>query len=217
MTKKRAPKVIEYNPVCEPKNMHGYRGVRWVENASCGLRLVGFADKLAKDAGCWRRIDHKGWYTDDDGSSGEVLRGIVYALPGRHGKPLYVYGYDDPRNKDCALLCFDEPTDVLLDAAIAADQFAEVFAAAEREYNEAWQAGRRYTDLDEEIKDTRSTALKLGEEMRAAVKFYGRKPPTICAALREKFMELYRSIQKMRKERAELLERFGSQSGFADG
>lgn len=217
MKKKKPPKVIEYNPVCEPDRMHGYRGVRWVENVSDGLRLVGYADEIARTEGRWRLIDHKGWYTDDDGSNGQTLRGVVYQLPARRGQKLaqYVYGYADPNNDDCALLCFEEPTGEVMRAALAADHFAERFAEAERAYDEAWQAGRRYEDLADQIKDTREQALKLGAEMRAAKKL-GVAAPTICAVLRVKIASLYEAIQKMRKERRELQSSFGRCEGWAE-
>ena len=104
MKKKIEPKVIEYNRAFEA---HGYRNVRWVENVSRGLRLVGFADEIASKEGHRRTIDHRGWFTDED-QCGEIYRGVVYQLPS-HGdeKECYVYGYADPNNDDCALLCFD--------------------------------------------------------------------------------------------------------------
>lgn len=208
--RKKAPKVIEYNPAFEA---HGYRNVRWVENVSDGLRRVGFADEVTRGEGYPRWIDHKGWFIrDDEGMSGEVYRGVVYQLPSRDGETQYVYGYDDPNNDDCALLCFEPVTDKC-DAARQADRFAEIMAEHEREYDRAWQAGRRCEDLEEEIKAARKEALELGAEMRAAK----RAPivaPRICATLREKILSLYRAIQKVREERDELRDTYGSQEGF---
>jgi hypothetical protein len=68
--KKREP---VYNPVIDPKRSFGYRQVRWIENVSAALRFVDFADEIARKEGRWRTIDHKGWYTEDDGDNGEVL------------------------------------------------------------------------------------------------------------------------------------------------
>ena len=98
-------KSIDYGSVNDEKRMHGYRGVRWVENVSCGLRRVGFADEIMRGEGYPRAIDHKGWFIHDE-DYGEVYRGVVYQLPARHGLPQYVIGYDDPYNDDCALLSF---------------------------------------------------------------------------------------------------------------
>lgn len=216
MKPKIKPKSIEYNPRFEA---HGYKHVRWVENASRGLRLVGFADEIARKEGCWRSIQHTGWYTDDDGHF-ETYRGVVYQLPS-HGdeKECYVYGYSDPNNDDCALLCFEIEGDKER-AARYADQFAQAFAEAERDYNRAWQAGRKAEELAEDAKVARKEILTLGAELRA----FRQSPlmakmsaPTICATLRGRIRDLYRKIQKARKERDELISDFGKEPGFADG
>lgn len=210
--RKKQPKAIYYNPINAPR--HGYRHVRWVENVSCGLRLVGFADEIARKNGSPRSIDHKGWYTHDDGDTGEVMRGIVYQLPARNGQPQYVYGYADPINDDCALLNFEIEVEVM-NAARAADLFAEGCAEDERDYRRAWDAGRRYDDLAEEIKSMREEALKICGEMREARRT-GFSAPTICYALRARVGTLYRNIQEARKKRAELLDTFGSCEGFKE-
>jgi hypothetical protein len=202
-------KAIEYGPLCDPKHMHGYKGARWVENVSRGVRLIGFADEIAQ-----KGIRHNGWYTDEDGANGELCRGIVYQLPARDGETLYVYGYADPNSEDCALLNFEPETDKM-DAARAADRFAEIFAEEAREYNTAWQAGRRCDEIAEEVAATRKEALTIAEEMRAA-KRAKLDAPTICATLRGEIMSLYRRIQKARKERDELIDAYGSRPGFAE-
>lgn len=201
---KKKVKAIEYNPA---HKAHGYENVRWIENVSEGLRCVGFADKLAG-------IDHNGWFTDDDGM-GEVLRGIVYQLPARNGAEAFVYGYADPHNDDCALLCFGDIASDKEQAARDADRFAELFAEDERDYQRAWSAGRRYEDLDVEIRDMRKEALAIGTEMRTARKARV-TAPTICATLRNQIRALYRRIQKARKDRAELLANFGRCKGFTE-
>lgn len=205
--KKKIIKAIEYNPVCAP--MHGYKNVRWVENVSRGLRLVGFADEIAR-AEHSRSIQHTGWFTDDYYS--ETYRGVVYQLPSR-GEPLYVYGYADPNNDDCALLSFDTEADKM-EAARAADRFAEIFAEEQRECNEAFQAGRRCEDLADDVAKMRKEALAIGAEMRAA-RHTVTEAPTICATLRSKIKSLYRQIQKAREERDELISNFGKHDGFA--
>jgi hypothetical protein len=199
---------IEYNPVCEPERMHGYKSVRWVEHASRGLRLVGFADKIV-------RIDHKGWYTHEDGDPDETYRGVVYQMPARDRKERFAYGYADPNNDDCALLSFELDADTKEEAARYADRFAEIFAEEARDYDRAWQAGRRYETLGEEVSELRTEALAIGEEMRAA-KRANVAAPTICARLRADVLSLYRRIQKARKERAELLDNFGREPGWQE-
>jgi len=202
----KVPKSIVYNPIL--KRAHGYRQVRWVENASCGLRLIGYADKIAK-------LNHQGWFTHDDGDPYEVYRGIVYQLPARDGKERFVYGYEDPCNDDCALVCFD-PEETAERAAHEADRFAEIFAEDERDYHRAWDAGQQYEQLDEEIKEIRMETLALGDEMRAAKKLAA-KAPTICNVLRAKILENYHRILKLRKTRDELAEMYGRDEAFKDG
>jgi hypothetical protein len=196
-------KTIEYNAA---HDSHGHKNVRWVENVSRGLRNVGFADEIIE------RLRHKGWFTEDDGDNGEVYRGIVYQLPSHGEGECYVYGYADPCNDDCALLVFDIVGDKT-EAARNADRFAEVCAEEQRDYNRAWQAGRRAEDLAEEVKTMRRDALAIAEEMRAARKA-NIAAPTICEVLRGKIFALYRQIQKARKERSELFDSYGRQPGW---
>lgn len=208
--KRKAPKCVDYNPAHEA---YGYRNLRWVENVSDGLRLVGFADEIARKERS-RAIEHRGWFTHDDGDPPDVLRGIVYQLPARNGQPQYVYGYDDPNNDDCALLCFD-PVPTVMEAARDADRLAEIYAEHERDFHRAWDAGCRYSSLGESIKELRQEALQLGAEMREARRT-GINAPTICNTLRERIGQIYRSIQKARKEREKLHDTYGSDDGFKD-
>lgn len=64
------------------------RGGRWIERPDmAGLRFVGFSDDLVG-------VDHNGWYTSADyDGDGEVMRGCVYQLPSRGGRPLFVEAY----------------------------------------------------------------------------------------------------------------------------
>jgi hypothetical protein len=205
---RKAAKTIYYNPVNDPEHVCGYKNVRWVENVSRGLRCVGFSDEINHNM-----IRHKGWYTYDDGDRGEeVFRGVVYQLPARGYTRQYVYGYADPNNDDCALLCFDIVTNKE-EAARLADRFAEVLAEHERDYHRAWDAGRRYEDLKNEIQDMRRDALALGAEIRAARKM-GANYPAICTALRGAMLDLVHRIRKARAERAELFRDYGRYAGF---
>lgn len=116
---------------------HETRGAthaRWCENpAAIGLRYVGHSDDIV-------RLGHKGWFTDEGGWNGETLRGVVYQLPSRHGRCMYVYGYSDPNGEAAALLCFDLDADSKEDAARMADQVAQWAAETEREYQDKWRA-----------------------------------------------------------------------------
>jgi hypothetical protein len=204
--KRTPPKEIFYNDANDPQRMHGYINVRWVENVSCGLRLVGFADEIA------RSIDHKGWFLRDDGIDGEVYRGVVYQLPTRHRLGMFVYGYADPNNDDCALLCFADPSMDKMEAARRADRFAEIMAEGERDYNRAWYAGNRFNELAEEIASMRKEALAIGAGMRADLDM-----DAACERVcRDKIRALYRQIQQARKERRELESSYGCEPGFKD-
>ena len=199
----KKPITIEFNPI---HTSHGY-SVRWIENVSLGLRLVGFADEILP------RLRHKGWFIDED-LQDEVYRGVVYQLPSHKGETRFVYGYADPYNKDCALICFDLQSEKE-DTARHADRMAEIFAEEQRDYSRAQRAGMEYTDLAEEIVSKRKEALAIATEMRTAKKT-SVQAPTICAVARAKVLSLYSSIQKDRKKRKELLADFGKLPGFAD-
>ena len=63
---------------------------RWCEDpAALGMRWIGWSDELLSG----RAYDHRGWYTEDDGWSGEVMRGCVWQLTGRKGASRYLAGY----------------------------------------------------------------------------------------------------------------------------
>jgi len=195
---------ILFNP---PHSSHGDKHVRWIENAAAGLRLTGYADEIC------RSIDHTGWYTDDEGFL-ETLRGIVYQLPSRKGELRFAYGYADPNNAGAALLCFD-PCDDKEDAARWADRFAQIHAEEERDYQRAWQAGRYYDDLAEEISTTRKACLELIREAKAGCKSLTNLP-AIKATIRDRIESYVDTIREAREKRAELFDAEGHHPGFKD-
>lgn len=131
---------------------HEVRGAdhaRWCENpAAIGLRFVGHSDDIV-------RLGHKGWLTDEAGWNGETLRGVVYQLPSRHGRCMYVYGHSDPNGEAAALLCFDLDADSKEQAARMADQIAEWAAETEREYQDKCRAAYDYRDTQARIREIR--------------------------------------------------------------
>jgi hypothetical protein len=133
--KKQKPGIV-YGPEYRP-DYAKYKRLRWCENVSDGLRLVGLAHEVAKREGM--RFDHTGWYMDEF-HDGELAVGVIYQLPARGGVPQYVFGMADPYNHDCALLNFHYITDDLLDAIRYSDSMAERYAEAEREYQEQERA-----------------------------------------------------------------------------
>lgn len=192
-----------YNPETEA---FGHKHCRWVEDVS-DLRKVGTLDEVLRAN--HRRSDYTGWHVDPDGH--EVAIPAVYQLPSRKGRKLYAYGYDDWTNPNAAFLCFDlEPEDEL-EAARAADHLTERMAEDERAYQEAWQKGREYDDLGAEVAASRKRLLALFAELRQT-KLSG----AICQTLRETILAKVEEISEARRERAKLLDEWGSQPGFVE-
>lgn len=75
------------------------------------------------------RINHTGWYTDEDGDS-EKMRGIVVRLP--HGKFLAGWSMGEGMSSSVEGDIYNDETE----AAYAADSIAENAAEREREYQE---------------------------------------------------------------------------------
>lgn len=199
--------------------------LRWIENpAECGLRRVGFADEHCE------YIDHRGWYTDDDGMNGEVYRGSVYLLPGRNGAPVFVYGYDDPCNPGACLLSFDVVygeagyfsayeynNPEFSDAARYADSMAESFAERERDYQRAWRAGRDFEEKGDEIGELRREALAIIRDLKSAGRFATSGDfPAACETLRNRVSEIRERIAELREEREELESWYGDCEGFVE-
>jgi hypothetical protein len=205
---------IEYNPASDD-------GLQWVENGSAGLRFVGYADEIAtRNYNYACGIDHKGWYTMDDGANGETLRGVVYQLPARKGKPQYIAGYADPINEDCARLDFTSIYEgekggasegvsydsAARDAAKRSDRIAEISAEKEREYNDAFMHGSDYNQAGVDLKSKRKETIALirdikNERARGASE-------TICNALRSVINSYLQQIADLKKTRADLWEEY---------
>lgn len=118
-------------------------------------RDAGYADKLA-------RIDHKGWYADDDsGLVNGIYRGQVWRLPSRRGIALHVAGFIEP-NTGCAILDASRGKlrifELARDAALAADELARIHAERDREFqviaNAECQAEDRMHESADEARET---------------------------------------------------------------
>lgn len=209
----------------------GREGLRWADDPrAVGLRFVGFADDIAG-----RAIEHRGWYTDCDGC-GEVLRGAVYQLPGRNGRTRYLAAYregsegkrgwtDMGYDGAAAIACREifeaergdsdayyhyrgDAPEAAREAARRADSIAETVARDQREYNEAWQAARRWSDLADDIAELRAQARQLVADMRAAIKSGVTAAPSICAALRKSLRGLIEAAAELKTERESIAEGF---------
>lgn len=123
-------------------------------------------------------IDHRGWYTDDDGRA--KARGIVAMLP--HGRFLAGYKWTDNGERVYFLTV---ETD-LRDAIRAADYYAEMFAESERENQQ------RYDEAQEIVNAIENKITRLRECLAL------RNKPCF-AKLRDEAREIIGRIRDMRK------------------
>jgi hypothetical protein len=214
----RDPKSIAYAHNFERE---GESRSRWVENASDGLRRVGFADEIAR-AEHSRAIQHQGWFSDSDDTD-SIMRGVVFQLPTPRGRgsdrERYVYGYAEASrwspNSDSALLVFDPVSDKL-EAARLADRVAELAAEREREYREAWAAGSQFAELGTTRRELANHIRALLRELREACERLA-DCPHIRASLRQSIRAALAERDNARKERAELKATFGREPAFQEG
>lgn len=198
---------------CCWQNATGKDGGKWFENPEKdGFRLVGFADEIAsRNYRYSGGINHKGWFTNE--FQDETLRGLVYQLPARNGKPQFVPGYADPDNEGAARLWLGdiiegdngEDEQSKRDAAYRADSIAERCAEKEREYNEAWQAGNRASDLDEAAAQARKELLAFLRELKPKKPLFC-DAPTLAKAARRKVEDLLETIRKCRAKRDRMID-----------
>lgn len=227
--KKRYPS--EGKGIGEPYQS-GSTALRWIEEPSAfGLRFVGYADEISR-AHHSRSIDHTGWFTTDDGWSGEKMRGVVFQLPGKNGQARFVAGYDNECNGaadnggPCAI-SFDEifigdgedhgcnsgRDEGAMEAARRADSIAEYAAELERDYQRASSARIQFDELADDIALERKQIIGLCAERREA-RAIGANFATICETIRKEVRRAYRAIQRNRAKRAELESQFGRCEGW---
>jgi len=193
------------------------KGERWIEHADSIMRRVGFADEIAKAEGYWRSIDHTGWYTTDEGDSGEVFAGVVYQVSGSKRAPRYIAGYEHCESRgrgrdrvnmtDGARLDCSTFYDSKMEAARAADHIAEREAESERDYQAAACNGCHANELLEHVREKRREALELCAELRELKgETLTREYPAACAALREQISEAREWIETQRARISKLFE-----------
>lgn len=205
---------IEY---CKPWS-HGraWHGLRFVENVHDGLRFVNYADVIAREAGHWQSINHRGWYTDE--TQDTTLRGVVFRMARGMFVPGYVSSDEGTKHGRFAacVLAFNDTTTDALRAAKQADQLAESVAKSEREYNEAWRAGNDYTRAQDEARDAWQELKALARE-RYAARNAGADYPTLCKAIASQARVMFRTIEKAREECKTLFTDFGKHEAFKEG
>lgn len=197
------------------------KGLRWVDDPeSIGFRFVGFADEIARNEGYSRAIDHKGWFTFPDGDTGEVLRGAVYQLPARNGKPVYFPAYREGSegrkgwqdNAGGAVMDFSDTLErrqvyyeTPWDAAKAADGIAERQAEKSREFYEADAKARQWDELATEAEECKESARSLIKAIRESS---GNAAPLVCQTLRAAIKRHLRDWCKALEKREALADDF---------
>lgn len=161
---------INYNPAFQLEG--SWRTVRWIENASDGLRLVARPERGFRDG-------ITGWYVDNFQDS--VTVPAVLRLPSApDGTARLLAATSDPWNPDHYLVDTDIETDER-DAWHSAVSLAEHYAESCREDDAEQQAEMQIDDARDEIKSARADCHKLAAELRSLDKAL---PPGLCAAIR---------------------------------
>jgi hypothetical protein len=181
---------------------------RWIDSPEdYGLREAGRADSLC------RSIKHTGWYLSEDNETGETAFGVVFRLPARKGQSIFVAGYRTSYDDSGAAVCF-ESTEDETQAAQWSDHIAEILAEKERDYNTAWQAGSRYSGYGSDISAIRQDILALCKDIKESGRSFR---SAVCKTLRESISSKLQEIDRLRRKRAQLLETYSHNDGFAAG
>jgi len=201
----------------KPFEAWGERAVVWCEDpGALGLRLVGFADEIARPnyAHMRGRRRRAGWFCSADNITGELARGVVYRLPAKRGEERFLYGVADPNNDAAAVLSlgvvsgrsvdpgvFDGPSynEGARDAAYLADGMAENYAESKIDNAAAWDMGRDQAEAAHEAQTLRASLRGLLAEIREAGSNEGR--PHICETLRLAARRLYSEMHEARQRR----------------
>jgi len=158
--KKQPAKTIVYGPEWTPEGSR--ERLRFVENASLGLRVVGASHDIIRT-----RDRHTGWYLDPMGD-GETVHGAVLQLPSRDGAPVYVPAFADPYIADCYCVNFHSATEDKADCASWADSMAEYYAECERDYQTKESAKAFIEDARAGICAARIIVTDLVRDLRTA-------------------------------------------------
>lgn len=200
-------------PFLKPGRGYMPETLRWIESTDAiGLRFIGWADELPGGP------SHTGWYCSADEWGGDTLRGGVWHWPG--GRVVYGYsewegGQETNPGSACLVVSdivqtdasdireMDSPRDwdSVRCAASWADSMAEKVAESAREYDSAYQTGRRAAETIAQVNELRPLALELLAEMREERKAAQVERPAICRALRERLDSILATIREAREER----------------
>lgn len=183
----------------------------WVEKPDAqGMRDCGNADEII--ARCGRtRLDHTGWYIDNDQSQTAV--GCVIRW-GRY----YVPAIRDPHSDGPIMLAWsdraychtgkpgegygDSDNEELRDCARRADRLSELYAEQEREYDAASTAGGRWADAGREARQLRAKVRAVLRDLKSRPESDAGSPA--CGALLEWMRSRLAELEELREERAKL-------------
>jgi hypothetical protein len=199
--KPETPTII-YNPEWTPEVSRDR--LRWIENASRGLRVTGPVHEVMREAGYIRGYSH-GYYCDSFQDS--IAVGYVLQLPARDGAAQYVPAIADPYNPDCYVVDFHSITDDKTEAARDADSMAEHYAEREREVQAKDMAEHEAEELREEIAQLRSRHSAAVRELRSLPPGLA-QTPLLCSMLRESLASMRRDVRKARERIAALADNF---------
>jgi hypothetical protein len=179
-------------------------GARWFPKPeACGFRERGAAHDIAP-----RAVDHTGWFVDPfyDG----LCFGLVFLLPGQDGHarayPAIRFNNTDGtiiylRNGERIESRHGEIDDGdFHDIAMRADCLAERAAEDEREHQQAWQAGKQWSENRDEMKGEAKELRKL----RAALRELPASMDVARAAIESSVAKSRRSLKRLWTENAEL-------------
>lgn len=192
-----------------------------------GFRLVGEVQSEPRSGDYFNtRGGHGGWFTDPHGDYSDksgwgLCWGVVYQLPGRKGVSRFVAGYEfgdtcggptldlsrvysETRDGDWGY-CAPTDLDAAREAARAANGMAEAAADKERAYQCASNAGFRWAEKGEEIRELGKTLNAMVRECKAA-RGMADKFPAMAAAIAARYADLLDTIREARAERANLAE-----------
>jgi hypothetical protein len=184
-----------------------------------GLRLVGRVAADTPRGNIWDTSESCGWYTDPDEMSARdgtgLCWGVVYQLPGRHGRARFVAGYQFGGTDGGPLVDFGKIFESASDwnaaraASYAADSMARTAAEKEKDYQTAWLCGQAYADAGEEIERLRTEikeAIRQWRDAKAALPNAETRFGRLCALIRDDVADALADIRAARETRRKAIE-----------
>lgn len=197
--KRRFGRPAVWNPAYTDDSGRAWRWLETVEGS--GLRVV--VENATEAANGRDRVT--GYYVDT--FADESQHGVVLATRDPESpRARFFAAISDPYNDGAYRILWESHDD--MDSAVrAADSLAAHAAEESRNYDAAFQAGARYSDLGEEIKASRAEALTILQDRKTA-----RGSATLCAVIREKVGSLVTAIAEARAARERLANGEGESS-----